>query len=252
MALLRRVAPPVSSPSAVVLVNHATGLDDAAVVEAAAAFTEWGKTFAVYWGRTPLPVVASRTVGPTQWPVYLLDHSDQEDALGYHDLTSRVPYGRVFVADCKADNVSWTVDADHEIREMDADPWCNLCSDSGAGQMIGWEPADPVEADEYGREVGGVRCTDFVTPAWFVPQLGGPVDATGALTKPYTLAPGGYASVFRGGKWSQITRRLTPLAAGADPFEGMSVRSQRSHRILRRAGGPINVVVTDGEAVTVA
>lgn len=254
-----RVPTPLPSPSAYVLVNHATGLDDASVAEVAAAMTQDDKaTFSVWWGKPATPTVASRTISAGQWPIYLLDHSDQEGALGYHDLTSRVPFSRVFLADCKADGVNWTVDADHERKEMDVDPFINLCSDTGQGTIVGWEVGDPVQDDSEGYVVGGVTLSDFVTPAWFIPQLGGPVDAHGKLTKPFTLAPGGYASINKGGRWTQITRRTYMLGsiasrittARAADENGVSVRAQRAHRAMQRAGSKhIEQIVIDSESI---
>ena len=52
------------------------------------------------------------------WPLYLLDHSDQPGALGYHlDEHGRIE-GKVFAADDQRYGVSWTVDLTHELLEM--------------------------------------------------------------------------------------------------------------------------------------
>ena len=59
------------------------------------------------------------------WPLYLMDHSDQPGALGYHvDAHGRIE-GKVFAADDQQYGVSWTVDLTHELLEMLGDPTTN-------------------------------------------------------------------------------------------------------------------------------
>src|SRR5262249_24332179 len=49
------------------------------------------------------------------WPLYLLDHSDQPGALGYHlDEHGRIE-GKVFAADDQRYGVSWTVGLTHQM-----------------------------------------------------------------------------------------------------------------------------------------
>jgi hypothetical protein len=59
-----------------------------------------------------------KTAPKGSWPLYLMDHSDEPGALGYHmDEHGRVE-GKVFAADDQKYGVSWTIDLTHELLEM--------------------------------------------------------------------------------------------------------------------------------------
>ena len=66
-----------------------------------------------------------------------------------------------------------------------------------AGDRRLWsrEVCDPVQENTYAIEAGGmhVAVSNFVLPAYFNPAAPGPYDHLGVLSKPFTLAKGGYA-----------------------------------------------------------
>lgn len=165
------------------------------------------------------------TVPPGAWPCYLLDHSDVDGALGYHDLVKGTPVLKVFVADDIADGLSWSVTLSHEVIEALGDPGCQLASDLGNGRFVGFEHGDPVEDDRYGYLIDGVMVSDFVLPSWYQAGSKGPWDFARHLKAPLSLLPGGYASVYQAGKWGQVTAR----------GDGKS-RADTSTRIRARAG----------------
>jgi len=111
------------------------------------------------------------------WWVVFLDNSDQVNALAYHDLTNEgLPISKVFVKTIQADKASLSVGASHEICEMAVDPSLNSAYQDSQGTLWAGEICDPVEADQYRYESGGLLVTDFVTPNWF-----GHKNAVGAI-----------------------------------------------------------------------
>lgn len=70
---------------------------------------------------------------------------------------------------CRAKGTDWTVTASHELLEMLEDPTGRIY-DRGRLREI----CDPVENRSY--LIGGVRLSDFVTPAWFTSGRRGPWD----------------------------------------------------------------------------
>jgi hypothetical protein len=140
----------------------------------------------------------------------LLDTSDEADFLGYHDLT---PFGRaqskVF---CKGLGKKWTVTASHEILEMIADRYVNKVAthelDDGTMRLYAVEVCDPVQEQTY--KIGKTEVSNFVTEAWFYPpqRQWSMYDFMKTLKKPFTLAKGGYISVYTFGDgkgWHDLT-----------------------------------------------
>jgi hypothetical protein len=147
------------------------------------------------------------------WPLYLMDHSDQPGALGYHvDSRGRIE-GKVFAADDQQYGVSWTVDLTHELLEMLGDPTTNtiINLEDGSGRQCIQEVCDAVEDDSIAYMKDGVLVSNFVTPAYFFKADGPKYDFCGKLTGPApTLTPGGYLGIYdpSTGQWTQVTARL--------------------------------------------
>ena len=131
------------------------------------------------------------------WPLYLLDHSDQPGALGYHlDQHGRIQ-GKVFAADDQRYGVSWTVDLTHELLEMLGDPTTDTLINLPDGRQYIREVCDAVEDDSVAYMKNGVLVSDFVTPAYFFESKDTKYDFCGKLngTAP-TLTPGGYLGIY--------------------------------------------------------
>ena len=142
----------------------------------------------------------------------LLDTSDEADYLGYHDLT---PSGRaqskIF---CEGLGKKWTVTASHEILEMLADRYVNKVAslelENGGMRLYSIEVCDPVQEQTY--LIGKTEVSNFVTEAWFYPdhRKWGMYDYLKKLTAPFSLAAGGYISVYTFGDgkgWHDLTRK---------------------------------------------
>lgn len=69
----------------------------------------------------------NQTIPENIWHISILDNSDVEGALGYHDESNlSVPYGKIFVQDAIMHGFNWSVSLSHELLEMISNPWINL------------------------------------------------------------------------------------------------------------------------------
>jgi hypothetical protein len=218
----------------VALVNHSRLVTDDQLDALAAALT----TQAGHLGLAGYDVVAecrryNATPPKTAWQLVILDDADMADALGYHETTpAGQPLGKVFARTVADAGLSWTVTASHEWVEMLVDANALLGADLGNGTWVAFEVADPVEADVYGYTIDGVKVSDFVTPAWFVPDAPGPYDWTKHCKRPLTLLPGGYVAVQRNGQWTQQTaQRPSPDGVSRVEF-ARRINRRRAHEAV--------------------
>ena len=163
------------------------------------------------WRIEPVKLTfAGKTAPDGSWPLYVMDHSDDPGALGYHlDSQGRIE-GKVFAADCLRYGASWTVDLTHELIEMLGDPLTTTTMPLPDGRVTIRELCDAVEDESVAYLKRGVLVTDFVLPAYFQPGSTGPWDFEGHLKGPApTLTAGGYLSIYDAGlrQWTQITAR---------------------------------------------
>jgi hypothetical protein len=196
----------------IAVINESTASTDADVQKMIPAFnTQWNNDLNSVWGVG----AATFTFNPRQqappagsWWVVFLDNSDQANALAYHDLTNEgLPISKVFVKTIQADKASLSVGASHEICEMAVDPWLNSAYQDPQGTFWAGEICDPVEADLYGYEVGGILVTDFATPNWFGHKNAvGAIDLRQHARSAFQVLSGGYAQKFDPQKgWVQVT-----------------------------------------------
>lgn len=186
----------------------------------------WGVGFDLNVSVRTAPVKSTGTT--RHMTVYILDDSDVQGALGYHDVDAlNNPYGRIFAKTDQRYGLSLSVTMSHEILEMLGDFFvldgCQVSTSTWAAR----EMCDPCESDAYGYQIDGVLVSDFITPRYFVPSLPGPYDFGGHLKKGLTLLPGGYQSL-----WSQSTGWTQQQAQGAP---GVASRAQTMERHVLRA-----------------
>lgn len=152
------------------------------------------------------------------WNLILMDHSDQQGALGYHDDQngSEIPYAEVFVVDAVADGSTASAVASHEALEMLVDPdvthvRSQLRTDTQQVYIV--EVCDAVQGNDYdvgapeGRTTG-MNVADFCLPSWWsMAPASAPYSFRESVQAPWQLAPQGYISVApesNPGQWSQI------------------------------------------------
>lgn len=166
----------------------------------------------------------------------LLDTSDQQNALGYHNLTSTgLPIAKVFVKSDMDAGASWSITISHELIEMLGDSAINLTvfvqSSNTKGRLLSYELCDAPESDQYGYDINGVKVSDFVYPRWFgIPGSTTKFDHMDHIKHELEILPGGYIGEFDvtgGTGWKQTTSEISLHAHREIPKEG-SRRERRS------------------------
>jgi hypothetical protein len=179
------------------------------------------------WG-TPARLVRTTGFKKGAWAFVFLDNADQAKALAYHELTpDGFPLSKVFVKTIADARASLTVSATHELVEMLVDPAINLLSlGPDPKAAYAYESADPVEDDALGFKVNGFLVTDFVYPSYFenFHKPGSTkFDYRGKVTRPFQILRGGYQSIFKNGKWTQVTASRAKARA-------LAAEDRRQHR----------------------
>lgn len=189
--------------------NHSTVETDATIESWLPALKKYAGYVSAWWGH-PITLVFGDPPTPNEWEIRLLDDSDQQGALGYHDFTpSGKPISYVFLRTDKLDGYSETVTLTHELAEMIADPWISQAFQTSNTRFYAQEVGDPCEADALGSWVVGsngvsILCSDFALPGWFIPGHPGPYDWKHHITRPLQVLAGGYAQYFENGTWHQV------------------------------------------------
>ncbi len=223
--------------------NQATtalGVDFDALIAAMQTYVD--QFVAPVWG-TPAKLIKTTGFEPNDWAMVFLDDADQPGALAYHDLTpDGLPLAKVFVRTTLANNDLVSVSASHELVEMLVDPAINLLSTGPDPKLVyAYESADPVE--EMNFAVDSIPLSDFVFPAYFeVFRTAGSVqfDQLKLVQQPFQILAGGYQSVFKNGKWTQIF--------GSEAKEKrFASEDRRLHRSETRATGKL--VLTSAEEI---
>jgi hypothetical protein len=151
--------------------------------------------------------------------------TDVPDALAYHDLQDGRPVGIVMaktVLDTGATVLGpggVSVALSHELLETRADPYCNYDAGNWLDGFDYWlEVCDAVQAGDYA--INGVHVSNYCRKSWFNPQAeqlaskqDPPYDRLGVLSKPFTIADGGYQVRNRPGEEAQVW-------GSAPPFHG--------------------------------
>ncbi len=158
------------------------------------------------------------------WQVWFKDHTDQDGALGYHDVIGN-PISYVFTADDFDDGLAWTVTASHEVLEMLGDPDIKQVRDAD-GFEYAYEACDACEDDQFAYLIDGHLMSDFVLPSWFDPHGAAPFTFRNSIDGPLLLAEGGYIGRRRlpDGQWEQL------LAAERSPRQSKRTTSRTMRR----------------------
>jgi len=217
--------------------NKATvplGFDFTRLVTALQRFVD--ECFAPVWG-TPARLVATKGFVAGAWAIALLDTADVANALGYHDLTpDGFPLSKVFVRTTMSAGQQVSVTACHELAEMLVDPAINLAATGPGGVFYAYESADPVEEAEF--SLNGFAMSDFVYPSWFEAfHKSGSTqfDYLKRVRRPFQILPGGYMSVFKNGRWTQIFGSRAKARRFAKEDRRGHRSEYRAHAIQKRA-----------------
>jgi len=128
---------------------------------------------------------------------------------------------------------------------MLVDPAINLAAAGPGNAFYAYETADAVEEVEF--TIDGVAMSDFVYPAWFEAfRKAGSAqfDYAKRVKRPFQILPGGYMSVFKNGKWTQVfgSRAKAGRFRQEDRREHRSTYRGRTHRM--RPSRPRGVTVS--------
>jgi len=186
------------------------------------------RDFAPHWSGATLRYAAPGTpIQEDEWRLVFMDHADQANALGVHDLTDAgLPLMKIFMKDCLDSGSNWNGTADHEIFETIVDPFLNQTVkviQDGIEYEYAKEVADAPEDDRWGQRVGGHLASNAVTPAWF--DLNGQPPYTiypcAEITAPFMLASGGYIGrrevAPATGEWQQVFSRTAGARQNKKP-----------------------------------
>jgi hypothetical protein len=187
--------------------NQATiplGVDFDALIKAMQVYVD--NYVAPVWG-TPAKLVKTRGFRKGAWAMVFLDNADSPGALAYHDLTpDGLPESKVFVKTTLRNKDLVSVSASHELVEMLVDPAINMMTTGPHARTIyAYESADPVESLSF--PVNGIPMSNFVYPAYFE-DFHKPrsiqFDQMKKVRQPFQILPGGYQSIFKNNKWSEV------------------------------------------------
>jgi len=159
------------------------------------------------WGFAPTQLVIGTGNTHPNNSIYMMDNTDVDGALGYHDEISGKAYAKIFAktiinyggAILYKDNYTFTVAQClfHELLEMMGNNVANKWYLDNSGIFWAGELCDPVESNLIVYTLPGnikVGLSDYVLPSWFSPDsTTRPFNKLNTLTAPFTLAPGGYA-----------------------------------------------------------
>lgn len=163
------------------------------------------KHYAPVWG-TKCFLSHGPAITPGTWGMVFLDEPDVADAFGYHDVTpDGLPLSKIFVRLCKESKEPVSVTASHELAEMLVDPGIQLLAMNQDGMIYAYETADADQDTHF--LVNGLPMTNFVYPSWFEgfrKPRSTQFDYMKRIDRPFKIMPGGYMSIFKGGRWRNI------------------------------------------------
>lgn len=242
------------------LLNQSAAPPDAMAKIAAALDVYLNRDVCPAWERAPVSVtwMPGLAVAPDGFMALVaFDKPDEDGVEGYHATDPRgVPYGRAFLdmipakellRDQHGRGASLAGVLMHESGELAMDMFAGFWSDgpvhdaAGASfPQVALEIADPVQDSAYAITLPDgtlVDASNFVLPAYFNAEAtAGPFDQMQLLTRPLTIARGGYVIARQGGEESQLTaRRIVheePPAAWRD-----SMKAGCHSRSFRRLNG---------------
>lgn len=187
----------------VAIVNRSALMSDADLVPIIAALqTQLSRDFEPIWdqGATLTHVAAGARLPRGAWIIAIHDTITEADALGFHALTQGgTPVSYVSLAGDPRPSVTLS----HELLEMLLDPRIDQTvfqqlTDT-TGVIFAKEACDACEDDSLAYRINDIMVSDFVTRAYFQNEphrADTKFSFKDNLPGPFTIAEGGYASIF--------------------------------------------------------
>lgn len=207
---------PTAQSTMIMVENRSSVVSDAQVEHVISALqTQLDRDWQPIWGTTAcVKLMTPMEVSPQgAWKVILEDTTDYANTLGYHTQDYQgTPLGKVFVGDSSVYGYTWSNTFSHEVLEMMADPYVNLCVfdqyTMDMNRLWSYEVCDPCEHEDYSYLIDDVLVSDFVYPWWFSRNSHmTKYDHMGKIHKPFEILPGGYMSVYDvrpGAAWQTV------------------------------------------------
>ena len=161
------------------------------------------------WGLASTQLVISSGSNHPNNSIYIMDYTDVDGALGYHDETAGKAYGKIFArtilgyggAILYKDNHTFTVASVlcHELLEMIGNNQVDKWYLDNNGILWAGELCDPVESNLIVYTLPGnikVGLSDYVLPSWFSPDSVRPFNKANTIAAPFTLDSGGYGIII--------------------------------------------------------
>lgn len=190
----------------IVVVNDSTLLPQGEAQKIVSAVqTQIARDFAPVYKQTARVTLAEKgaAISDAAWRLYLFDDAPGV-LLGFHTTSATgVPQARVYVNKAVRDNQPVSVVVSHEVLEMLANPYVNktyLVEDGDDVTAFMYEVSDAVQNAKCGYDIGGVKVSDFVYPAWFdrySAQNQKKFSHNDCVTRPLEIANRGYMPVMR-------------------------------------------------------
>jgi hypothetical protein len=222
--------------------NISTVLTDAVLQAGLSAVeAQVAEDVAPIWDLQPIKltlIAANAAFSDGPWRMIVADTPAQvnqnvQNAAGDHDAEGGAPTGYVFAQVTINAGMDPNVTLSHEVLEMLGDSLIDQSmqwTDVPNPIFLAQELCDPVEDDQFAYPKNGIKVSNFVTPAYFVPGSAGPWDFRGVLDGPNTLAAGGYQLA-----WDPTNgwRQVNP-GGGAQGRAAGDFTNRFSRRVRRR------------------
>lgn len=210
--------PTFASYNQIAIINRSSVVSDTDASTMVVALNTLLPIFCSDWSILPVTTVyipRAATILPINlYYIYLMDTSDQEGALAYHDLSGDVPYGKVFAKTILSTGVLMYEETltlqtvsqclSHEVFELIIDPRCNTWwMNYKTRILVAAEVSDPVQGNVVvvtlanGVKVG---MSDWILPSWQDAQTTiGPFNHLNTLSQAFQVL-NGYAMIIKDSK----------------------------------------------------
>ena len=205
------------------IINNSTVVTDADGASMTIALNMLLPTFCKDWNLSSVTatfVGKGKPVPANMYKIYILDNTNIQGALAYHDIISDIPYANVYAKTILTSGgavlyeqtrtkstVAQTVC--HEVFELLVDPRCTIWwMNPNTGILYAGEVVDPVESNALVVPIGknvNVTMSDWILPSWQdVQSKSGPYNHMNTLKAPYTTDKNGYVLCIQNGKVNYV------------------------------------------------
>ena len=197
----------MTTPRRIGLASRVAGVTVSDLARVAAAISlQVSRDFMPIWNVTAVvsALPDPDSIPPGVWPVFLVDETGYDGALGLHLTDHNQPYALAQMG------ATWSLTVAHEVLEMLVDPGGNKLQSSTAIKLAGnkivdvpgkkveylVEVADPTEDAENAYMIDDVMVCDFYTPNFFdwMSASGVRYSFTGKAKRPREILKNGYIS----------------------------------------------------------